>query len=258
MTESTQTQSSTASRLQNRVAIVTGASRGIGAAIATRLSKDGATVVINYSKSSEAADKVVAQIQASAGQAIAIQADISNLAQIEQLFTQTIEKLGRLDILVNNAGVSEFRSLEQVDEAFYTRFFDINVRAPLFAMQAAARYFGEAGGRIINISSGVTQKPLPDNSVYAGSKAALEVMTLVLATELGPRQITVNAVAPGIIATDLLNSMVSDEWQKSLIDQTPLRRLGAPEDIADIVAFLASEDARWITGEVIAASGGLR
>ena len=258
MTASIQKDSPTALRLQNQVAIVTGASRGIGAAIATRLAKDGATVVVNYSKSSEAADQVVAQIQASKGEAIAIQADISDLAQIEQLFTQTITKLGKLDILVNNAGISEFRSLEQVDEAFYTRFFDINVRAPLFAMQAAARHFGESGGRIINITSGVTQKPLPDNSVYAGSKAALEVMTLVLATELGPRQITVNAVAPGIIATELLNSMVSEEWQKSLIDQTPLRRLGAPEDIADVVAFLASEDARWITGEVIAASGGLR
>lgn len=246
------------SNLSGKVVIVTGASRGIGAAIATRLAKDGATVVINYSKSSEAADQVVAQIQASAGEAIAIQADISDLAQIEKLFTQTIKKLGRLDILVNNAGISEFRSLEQVDEEFYTRFFDINVRAPLFAMQAAARHFDESGGRIVNISSGVTQKPLPDTSVYAGTKAALEVMTRVLAPELGPRQITVNAIAPGIIATDMLNGMVSDEWQKSLIGQTPLRRLGAPEDIADVVAFLASEDARWITGEVIAASGGLR
>lgn len=245
------------SNLSGKVAIVTGASRGIGAAIATRLAKDGAIVVVNYSKNAKAAEQIVAQIQASAGEAIAIQADISDLAQIEQLFTQTIEKLGKLDILVNNAGISEFRSLEQVDEAFYTRFFDINVRAPLFAMQAAVRHFSD-GGRIINISSGVTQKPLPDTSVYAGTKAAIEVMTRSLATELGPRQITVNAVAPGVIATDMLKGMVSEEWQKSLIEETPLRRMGTPEDIADVVAFLASEDARWITGEVIAAGGGLR
>jgi 3-oxoacyl-[acyl-carrier protein] reductase len=215
-------------------------------------------VVVNYSKNSASAEEVVAQIQSSGGKAIAIQADISELTAIEQLFTQTMEKLGKLDILVNNAGISEFRSLAEVDEAFYTRFFNVNVRAPLFAMQAASRYFGESGGRIINITSGVTQKPIAQTSVYAGTKAALEVMTRTLATELGSRQITVNAVAPGVIATDMLGGMVSEEWQQSLIEQTPLGRMGAPEDIADVVAFLASDDSRWVTGEIIAANGGLR
>jgi 3-oxoacyl-[acyl-carrier protein] reductase len=243
-------------RLADKVAIVTGGSRGIGAAICKRLAKDGATVVANYSRSAESANRVVAEIQASGGKAVAIQADISDLAAIEKLFTKTLELHGKLDILVNNAGLSDMRAIEKIDEALYQSLFDVNVRAPLFAIQTAVRSMG-VGGRIVNITSSITRDPNPEASVYAGTKAALETMTRSFATEFGPRQITVNAVAPGVVSTDMLDSMISPEWQQSLIADTPLGRLGQPEDIADVVAFLVSDDARWITGEIIAANGGL-
>jgi 3-oxoacyl-[acyl-carrier protein] reductase len=243
-------------RLADKVAIVTGGSRGIGAAIGKRLAKDGATVVVNYSRNAESADRVVAEIQATGGKAVAVQADISDLAAIEKLFAKNLELHGKLDILVNNAGLSELRAIEKVDAAFYESLFNVNVRAPLFAIQAAVRSMG-AGGRIVNITSSITKNPNPEASVYAGTKAALETITRSLANEFGSRQITVNAVGPGVVSTDMLDSMISPEWQQSLIDNTPLGRLGKPEDIADVVAFLASDDARWITGEIISANGGL-
>jgi 3-oxoacyl-[acyl-carrier protein] reductase len=243
-------------KLADKVAIVTGGSRGIGAAICKRLAKDGATVVVNYSRNAESADRVVAEIQASGGKAVAVQADISDLAAIDKLFAKNLELHGKLDILVNNAGLSEMRAIEKVDEAFYESLFNVNVRAPLFAIQTAVRSMG-SGGRIVNITSSITKNPNPEASVYAGTKAALETITRSLAAELGSRQITVNAVGPGVVSTDMLDRMISPEWQQSLIDDTPLGRLGMPEDIADVVAFLVSNDARWITGEIIAATGGL-
>jgi 3-oxoacyl-[acyl-carrier protein] reductase len=243
-------------KLTDKVAIVTGGSRGIGAAISKRLAKDGATVVVNYTRNAESADRVVAEIQASGGKAVAVQADMSDLAAIDKLFAKNLELHGKLDILVNNAGLSEMRAIEKVDEALYESLFNVNVRAPIFAIQAAVRSMG-SGGRIVNITSSITKNPNPEASVYAGTKAALETITRSLAAELGSRQITVNAVGPGVVSTDMLNGMISPEWQQSLIADTPLGRLGLPEDIADVVAFLVSNDARWITGEIIAATGGL-
>jgi 3-oxoacyl-[acyl-carrier protein] reductase len=243
-------------KLADKVAIVTGGSRGIGAAISKRLAQDGATVVVNYTRSAESADRVVAEIQASGGKAVAVQADMSDLAAIDKLFAKNLELHGKLDILVNNAGLSEMRAIEKVDGAFYESLFNVNVRAPIFAIQNAVRSMG-SGGRIVNITSSITKNPNPEASVYAGTKAALETITRSLAAELGSRQITVNAVGPGVVSTDMLNGMISPEWQQSLIADTPLGRLGMPEDIADVVAFLVSNDARWITGEIIAATGGL-
>jgi 3-oxoacyl-[acyl-carrier protein] reductase len=243
-------------KLTDKVAIVTGGSRGIGAAISKRLAKDGVTVVVNYTRSAESADRVVAEIQASGGKAVAIQADMSDLAAIDRLFAKNLELHGKLDILVNNAGLSEMRAIEKVDAAFYESLFNVNVRGPIFAIQTAVRSMG-SGGRIVNITSSITKNPNPEASVYAGTKAALETITRSLAAELGSRQITVNAVGPGVVSTDMLNGMISPEWQQSLIADTPLGRLGMPEDIADVVAFLVSNDARWITGEIIAATGGL-
>jgi 3-oxoacyl-[acyl-carrier protein] reductase len=243
-------------RLAGKVAIVTGGSRGIGAAICKRLARDGATVVVNYSRSASHADGVVADIKSSGGKAVAVQADISDLAAIEKLFAQNLELHGKLDILVNNAGLSEFRAIENIDEAFFESLFTVNVRAPLFAIQSAVRSMGE-GGRIVNITSSITKNPNPESSVYSATKAALETITRGLANEFGPRRITVNAVGPGVVATDMMDSMISPEWQQGIIAGTPLGRLGMPQDIADVVAFLASEDARWITGEIISVSGGM-
>lgn len=245
------------SRLAGRVAIVTGASRGIGAATARRLAEDGATVVVNYARHAEAAQQVVGQITASGGKAVAIQADIADLAQMRRLFAETQERFGRLDILVNNAGVAEFRPLDAIDETHFDHQFALNTRGLLFAMQEAARRF-ETGGRIINITSGAAQAAPPGTSVYSASKAAVEAMTKSIAAELGARQITVNVVAPGTTATDMLNSAMPPEAQQAMIASTPLGRLGQPEDIADVIAFLASDDARWITGQVIGVSGGLK
>jgi 3-oxoacyl-[acyl-carrier protein] reductase len=243
-------------RLQHKVAIVTGGSRGIGAAICKRLAKDGATVVVNYSRSSAKADHIVAEIQALGGAAVAIQADMSDLGSIERLFTKSIDLHGKLDILVNNAGLSEFRAIDKIDQALFESLFNVNVRAPLFAIKSAVRSM-VSGGRIVNITSSITKNPNPEASVYAGTKAALETITRSLAKELGSRRITVNAVGPGVVATDMMDSMMPPEWQKGIIAETPLGRLGMPEDIADVVAFLASDDARWITGEIIGVNGGL-
>ncbi|HZO89249.1 MAG TPA: glucose 1-dehydrogenase [Chthonomonadaceae bacterium] len=240
-----------------KVAIVTGASRGIGAAIARRLARDGVAVVVNYNRNAEAAGKLVAEIEARGGAAVAIQADVGVQEQITQMFAQTMERYGRLDILVNNAGVAEFRPLEAIDEADFHRQFIVNVGGVLFATQEAARCIGKEGGRIINITSGAAQAAPPRTSVYSATKAAVQAMTRSHAAELGPRNITVNAVAPGPTETDMLREVIPPEQQRVMIEMTALRRLGTPEDIADVVAFLASEEARWVTGQVIGVSGGL-
>ena len=239
-----------------KIALVTGASRGIGAAIAARLAADGAKVVVNYARSERAANDVVESIGKTGGDAIAIRADISDLDQIPGLIDQTLQKFGRLDILVNNAAYSDRRTLEEIDLDHFARHFMLNVRGLLFTTQAAARHM-KAGGRIINITSGIVRARVAGSAVYAGSKAAVEAFTRCLAAELGPRGITINSLAPGPTESDMLRESVPGPVQRALVGQTPLGRLGTPTDIADAVAFLASDDSRWITGEVIGANGGL-
>jgi 3-oxoacyl-[acyl-carrier protein] reductase len=245
-------------RLKDRVAVVTGASRGIGAAIARRLAADGAAVVVNYSRNAAAAETVVAEIVANGGTARAVQADLADLTGIAALFDTAMETFGQLDILVNNAAVAQFLPLEQITPDHVNRQFALNVFGLLFAIQEAARRMGEKGGRIIQISSGAAQSAPPGGSVYSATKAAVDTITRSLASELGPRRITVNSVSPGFTETDMLRSVVAEAGWEALAAQTPLGRIGTPEDIADVVAFLASEEARWITGQVIGVNGGLR
>ncbi len=243
--------------LTAKVAIVTGASRGIGAAIAKRLAVDGAIVIVTYARREDAAIETARQIEKVGGEADVVRADMADLVAVRSLFTATVSNYGRLDILINNAGVAEFLPLERIDESHFSRLFDIDVRGPLFAMQEAAKVMGSPG-RIVNISSGAAQAAPPGSSVYAGAKAALEAMTRSLAAELGAKGVTVNAVSPGITQTDMLAENIPAAVQERLIANTALGRLGAPEDIADVVAFLCSDDARWVTGQIIGASGGLR
>jgi 3-oxoacyl-[acyl-carrier protein] reductase len=244
-------------RLQGKVALVTGASRGIGAAIARRLAADGAKVVVNYAKSANVAEEVVRQIKSAGGEATAVQADLSDPSQIQPLFDATLQVFGRLDILVNNAGVAEMRPLERFDEKHFTRHFDLNVKGVLHACREAARHFGDGGGTIINVSSHVPRMAIPGLVVYTATKAAVDAITRVLAAELGSRQITVNAVCPGLTETDM-NRDLDPTIREQMVRQTALGRLGRPEDIADVVAFLACDDARWVTGELLGATGGLR
>ena len=244
-------------RLTGKVAIVTGASRGIGAAIAKRLARDGAIVVITYAKQEAAALATSRAIEEAGGEVESVRSDMSSLNEVRSLFAETVANYGRLDILVNNAGIAQFVPLAQIDEDHYARLFDVNVRGPLFAMQEAAKVMASPG-RIVNISSGAAQAAPPRSGVYAASKAALETLTRSFAGELGPQGITVNAVSPGITETDMLTENIPAAVQQQMIANTALGRLGTPDDIADVVAFLVSEDARWVTGQVIGASGGLR
>ncbi len=244
-----------AGALAGKVAIVTGASRGIGRAIAERLGADGAQVVVHYAQNEQAAWEVVQAIENRGGQAGVAQADISRVDDVRRLFAQAHQRHGRLDILVNNAGAAHFAPLADVTEEDFDRQFALNAKGAFFAMQAAARVL-EDGGRIVNISSGVTQVGSANAAVYAGSKAALEQFTLAAARELGARGITVNTVSPGMTATDLLELVVPPGVQAQMREQAPLGRLGQPVDIADIVAFVVSEQARWLTGQNIRATGG--
>jgi len=244
-----------AGTLTGKVAIVTGASRGIGRAIAERLGSDGAVVVVNYAQNEHAAWEVVRAIEARGGQAAAMQADMSRVDAVRRLFAQAHRQFGRLDILLNNAGTARFAPLADVTEDEWDRQFALNAKGAFFAMQEAARVMAD-GGRIVNISSGVTQTGSASASVYAGTKAALEQFTLSAARELGPRGITVNTVSPGMTMTDLLALVVPPDAQAQIAQQAPLGRLGQPGDIADIVAFVVSEQARWLTGQNIRATGG--
>ena len=244
--------------MTGKVALVTGASRGIGRAIAERLARDGARVVVNFARNAEAAQETVAGIQAEGGEAVAEQADLSQVGEVTRLFDAVTDRFGRLDVLVNNAGAYEARPLDRVDEDHFTALFDTNVLGILLASREAARRFGDGGGRIINLSSGAARAAVPGGSVYAASKAAVEAFTRCHAAELGPRGITVNAVAPGFTESDMLDVALPSEARSMMIGLTALGRLGRPEDIADVVAFLASNEARWITGEIIGANGGLR
>jgi 3-oxoacyl-[acyl-carrier protein] reductase len=246
-------------KLAGKVAVVTGASKGIGAAIAQELAKDGASVIVNYASSASGAEAVAAKIKAAGGKAKAVGADVSKPEEAKRLIGAAVSGFGRIDVLVNNAGVYEFLPLDQVTESHIDRLFDLNVKGLLFTTQAAAAAMGDKGGSIINIGSMASHSPAPGGVVYSATKGALDVITMGLATELGPKKILVNAVLPGPVDTEGTQSM--DNWEQfkaMLVAQTPLGRVGQPRDIAPLVSFLASDDAGWITGQIIGAAGGLR
>jgi 3-oxoacyl-[acyl-carrier protein] reductase len=247
------------SKLTGKVAVVTGASKGIGAAIAKSLAAEGASVVVNYASSQAGADTVVAAITKAGGKAVAVGGDVSKAAEAQGLIAAAIENFGRLDILVNNSGVYEFAPIEAVTEESFHRVFNINVLGLILTTQAAVKHLSE-GASIINIGSGVSRITPPNSVVYTGTKGALDAITGVLARELGPRKIRVNALNPGIVVTEGTQSagFVGSDFEKGLVAQTPLGRAGQPGDIADVAVFLASDDSRWLTGEQLIASGGLR
>jgi 3-oxoacyl-[acyl-carrier protein] reductase len=247
-------------KLDGKVAVVTGASKGIGAAIAKHLAAEGAAVVINYSSSKSGADKVVDEITKRGGKAIAVQADVAKKKDIDRLFAETKKTFGRLDILVNNAGVFEFLPLEQVTEEHFHRHFDINVLGLLLAIQEATKYFGPEGGSVINISSSASVSAPAVASVYSATKAAVDTITKSLAKELGSRKIRVNAINPGMVETEGVREggFLGSDFQKMFEAQSALGRIGQPGDIAPAVVFLASPDAGWITGETLIISGGYR
>ena len=246
-------------KLEGKVAVVTGASKGIGASIAKHLAGEGAAVVVNYASSKQDADRVVDDIGRAGGKAVAVKADLSKPADIKRLFTEAKKAFGQLDILVNNAGIYEFSPLEEITEAHFHKQMDINVLGPLLASQEAVKQFGPGGGTIINLSSGVTRLTPANTAVYGASKAALEAITKTLAKELGPRNIRVNAIQPGGVDTEGVRAagLTDNDFAKQLQAQTPLGRIGLPQDIAPVAVFLASADAAWITGETVLVSGGL-
>jgi 3-oxoacyl-[acyl-carrier protein] reductase len=233
---------------------------GIGAGIAKSLAAAGAAVVANYASSREGADRVVAEITKAGGKAIAVQGDMSKSADVERLFGEAKNAFGQVDVLVNNAGVYKFAPIEEVTEDEFHREFNTNVLGPLLAIREAVKYFGPAGGSIINISSVASANAMPQTSIYSATKSALDSVTRVLASELGPRQIRVNAIAPGGVDTEGVQNagIKGSDMEKAMVAQTPLGRFGEPEDIARVAVFLASDQSRWLTGERITASGGLR
>jgi 3-oxoacyl-[acyl-carrier protein] reductase len=247
-------------KLANKVALVTGASKGIGADIAKSLAAEGASVVVNYSSSKDGADKVVAEIKSAGGKAVAVQGDFSKEADITKVFAETKKAFGRLDTVVNNAGVYEFSPLENVTEEQFHKMFNLNVLGVILSSKEAAKYFGSEGGSIINIGSAVSSLNVPTASVYTATKAAVDSVTRVLAKELGPKKIRVNSVNPGMIETEGTHSagFMGSDFEKFAVSQTPLGRIGQTKDVSPIVVFLASDDARWVTGELILASGGSR
>ena len=242
--------------LSGKVAVVTGASRGIGRAIALRLAREGTAVAVNYAGNAEAAGRVVAEITAAGGQAVAVQGDVSKLADIQRLLDSAIVHFGKLDILVNNAGVFFTKPLGEVNEQEFDRIFEVNVKGTYFACQQAVRRMTD-GGRIINFSSSTTAMMLPRYSAYAATKGAVEQLSHVLAKEIGSRGITVNVVSPGPTDTDLFGSDKTEEDKRRFAQMAALGRLGQPQDIADVVVFLAGDDARWITGQNLRVNGGI-
>jgi 3-oxoacyl-[acyl-carrier protein] reductase len=247
-------------KLANKVALVTGASKGIGAGIAKALAADGASVVVNYSTSKEGADKVVAEIKANGGKAVAVQGDFSKKEDIGKVFAEVKKTFGRLDTLVNNAGVYDFKPLENVTSEDYHKIFDLNVLGLLLASKESLKYFGPEGGSIINIGSVVSSLTPPNSSVYTATKGAVDAITHVLAKELGPKNIRVNSINPGMVETEGVHAagFIGSDFEKNAVAQTPLGRIGQPKDIATIAAFLASDDSNWLTGELVKAGGGLR
>ncbi|TAL80776.1 MAG: glucose 1-dehydrogenase [Beijerinckiaceae bacterium] len=246
-------------KLAGKVAVVTGASKGIGAAIAKAFAAEGAAVVVNYASSKAGADAVAAAIGKSGGKAVAVRADVSKADQAKSLIDTAVKTFGRLDVLVNNSGVYAFSPIEAVTEDQYRKMFDTNVLGVLLTTQAAVEHLG-AGGSVINISSAVTSLLPPQSAIYTGTKGAVDAITGVLAAELGPRKIRVNAINPGVVETEGTQSagITGSEFESGIVAQTPLGRTGQPDDIAGVAVFLASDDARWLTGEKVTASGGLR
>jgi 3-oxoacyl-[acyl-carrier protein] reductase len=248
-------------KLTGKVAVVTGASKGIGASIAKHLAAEGASVVVNYASSKKGADVVVAEIVKNGGKAVAVQADVSKKTDITRLFARTKKAFGRLDILVNNAGIYEFLPLEQVTDEHFHKQFNLNVLGLVLTTQEAAKHFGPDGGSVINISSIVSGTfAAPNGSIYSATKASVDAVTRSLSKELGARKIRVNAVNPGMIETEGFHAagIAESDMRKQVEAQTPLGRIGQPQDIAPAVAFFASDDASWITGETLYISGGLR
>ena len=251
--------SSSTHKLAGKTALVTGASKGIGASIAKHLAAAGAHVVVNYASSKAGADKVVAEITAAGGKAVAVQGDVSKPEDITRLVAETQTKVGHLDILVNNAGVFEFAPLAAITPEHFHRQFNINVLGLLLTTQAAVKLFPERGGSIINIGSVVSSLTPPDSAVYTGTKGAVDAITGVLAKELGPKKIRVNALNPGMVETEGSRAagFIGSDFEKGIVAQTPLGRTGQPSDIATIAVFLASDDSGWLTGEAIRAGGGM-
>jgi 3-oxoacyl-[acyl-carrier protein] reductase len=246
-------------KLAGKVAVVTGASKGIGAAIAKALGAEGASVVVNYASSKSGADKVVESIRSAGGKAIAVKADVSKSADAKGLINDAIESFGRLDILVNNSGVYEFAPLEAVTEESFHRMFNTNVLGVLLVTQAAAKHLSE-GGSVINIGSAVSRVTPPNSAVYTATKGALDAITGVLSRELGPRKIRVNSLNPGMVETEgaIAAGVIGSDFEKAVVSQVPFGRVGRPEEIADMAVFLASKESRWLSGETLIASGGMR
>jgi|SRR5690606_14287184 len=246
-------------RLKNKVAIVTGSSKGVGAGIAKEFAKQGAKVVVNYSNSKDYADRVVEEIKQNGGEAIAVQADVSNLDDIKKLFAETKEKFGKLDILVNNAGVWRYEMLEDISEETFALQINTHLRAHMFTAKEAVKLMGEEGGSIINISSTVSLNPIPGTLIYCAVKAGIDSIAKTLAKELGPKNIRVNTVAPGMTESEgsTADGRPGSEMEKFYLEQTPLGRVGLPVDIAKVCLFFASDDSAWVTGERVNASGGM-
>jgi len=247
-------------KLTGKVAVVTGASKGIGASIARHMAAEGADVIVNYSSSRDGAERVIRDITAKGGKAVAVQANLAKEADVRRLFAETKKAFGKVDILVNNAGIYEFASLEEITEQHFQKHFDVNVLGLILASREAAKRFGSAGGSIVNISSTATSITPPNTTVYTATKGAVDAITRTLAKELGPRNIRVNAINPGMVVTEGLHTagVLESDMRKQVEAQTPLGRLGQPHDIAPLAVFLASSDASWITGETLRVAGGLR
>ncbi|MBF4485878.1 MULTISPECIES: SDR family NAD(P)-dependent oxidoreductase [unclassified Flavobacterium] len=246
-------------KLKNKVAVITGASKGIGASIAKYFAAEGAKVVVNYASSKEDADKVVKEITDNGGDAIAVQGDVSKESDVTRIFEETKKAFGTLDILVNNAGIYQYAPIEEFSAQSFHSQFNINVLGSLLSIQAALKSFGEKGGNIINVSSGASNTPLPTGSVYSATKAALDAITISLSKEFSGRNIRINSILPGIVETEGSRSagFIGSDAETKFVATTPLGRTGQPEDIAKVAVFLASEDAGWITGEKISVSGGI-
>ncbi|MBY0558417.1 glucose 1-dehydrogenase [Hyphomicrobium sp.] len=248
------------SDLKGKVAIVTGASKGIGAEISRALAAAGAAVAVNYASSKEGAEKVVADIKSKGGKAIAVKGDVAKAQDVEAIFAETKKAFGSIDILVNNAGVYAFQPLEAVTDSEFHRQFNINVLGTILAAREAAKHFGPEGGSIINVSSVVSLAAFPNTVLYSATKGAVDAVTRVLAAELGPKKIRVNTIAPGLVETEGVHTMgvLGTDFETHAVQQTPLGRVGQPDDIAKVVVFLASDASGWITGDRLTASGGAR
>jgi len=247
------------SKLKNKVAVVTGASKGIGASIAKYFAAEGAKVVVNYASSKEGAEKVVQTITDNGGTAILVQADVSKEADVIRLFEETKNAFGTLDILVNNAGIYQYEAIELLSEEFFHQHFNINVLGPLLAIREAVKLFAGKSGNIINISSVVSKTPVGTGAVYSASKAALDAITIALSKELGVKNIRINSILPGGVETEGAHSLgiIGSELETKLVSTTPLGRFGQPEDVAEVAVFLASDKSAWVTGEKLSVSGGI-